>query len=68
MPKENKDYLQYAENAADLERNGFFADAAFEWTCASMKATHACNRAWCEARTHRCSKLMPHKPRKAEAA
>jgi hypothetical protein len=68
MPKENKDYLEYAEHAADLERNGFFAEAAFQWTCASMKASYACNRAWCEARTHRCTQRVPMNNRRMEVA
>ncbi len=50
-------YLEYAEEAARLEREGSYSDAAFAWMCAMTKANNPINHRWAAARHDFCSTL-----------
>ncbi|HHP0485774.1 TPA: ANR family transcriptional regulator [Vibrio harveyi] len=51
-------YLWLAEHAAELERNGQYKDAAFNWTCASMQQTSNENCHWAQARADFCHEQL----------
>ncbi len=47
-------YLEYANKAAELERNGELIKAAFAWECAANNARNLKNEDWADARSHFC--------------
>ncbi len=53
-------YLEYAIEAARLECEGNYQDAAFAWTCAMTKARNPLNRDWAAARHDFCQTPKYH--------
>ncbi len=47
-------YLEYADKAAELERNGELIKAAFAWECAVNHARNLNNRHWANSRSQFC--------------